>query len=222
MMSRIQEVCVSLRMSAAKTQKGGLKLENKIKNLMIPLLCFIFLTILLTFSQAQEPQKNQSNQPSYQIGPGDILNIFIWKEPDLTQNITVTPDGKISFPLIGEVLAQGKTVTELKEIITKKLENFITAPEVTVIVQNSLSQRIYMLGKVNQPGPFPLQPEMTVLQALSTAGGLAQWADEKNILIIRRHEGKEIQLRFNYKEFISGQNIDQNIILKPNDTIVVP
>ena len=95
-------------------------------------------------------------------------------------------------------------------------------PEVTVIVQESRSRRIYTHGKLRRPGPYLLEPNMTVLQALSTAGGFAEWADEKRILIIRREGGKEVQIRFNYKEYISGNNLEQNILLKPNDTIVVP
>jgi polysaccharide export outer membrane protein len=158
----------------------------------------------------------------YRIGPHDILNIFVWREPDLTQDVTVMADGKISFPLIGDITAQGHTVNELKEKVAAALKKFITAPEVTVIVRESRSQRIYTLGKLNAPGPYPLEPNMTVLQALSTAGGFTEWADTKAILVIRRGKGKEIQHRFNYKEFISGKRVEQNIILKANDTIVVP
>ena len=164
----------------------------------------------------------QPKSPDYRIGPHDILNIFVWREADLTQDVTVMADGKISFPLIGEVMAQGQTVTQLKEIVTGALKKFITAPEVTVIVRESRSQRIYTLGKLNQPGPYPLEPNMTILQALSTAGGFTEWADIKAILVIRREGGKEIQHHFNYKEFISGKRVEQNIVLKANDTIVVP
>jgi polysaccharide export outer membrane protein len=146
----------------------------------------------------------------------------VWKEPDLTQDVTVLPDGKITFPLIGEVQAQGRTVTELKKDITDKLKDYVTAPEVTVVVRQINSRHIYTLGKLTTPGIYPLQPEMTVLQALSTAGGLAEWADEKNIRVIRREGEKEIQYRFNYKDFIAGKDVQQNILLKPNDTIVVP
>jgi polysaccharide export outer membrane protein len=98
----------------------------------------------------------------------------------------------------------------------------VTAPEVTVLVVQTLSQRIYVIGKVTGPGPYPLQPNMTVLQALSAAGGFAEWADEKNVLIVRREGVKEIQIRFNYKTFVAGKDLEQNILLKPNDTIVVP
>jgi polysaccharide biosynthesis/export protein len=160
--------------------------------------------------------------PSYIIGPNDLLNIHVWKEPELTHDLSVTPDGKISFPLIGEIVAQGRTVTELKEIISEKLQDFVTAPEVTVIVKESRSRTVYIIGQVTKPGPYPLAPDMTVVQALSAAGGFAQWADNKNIVIIRREGGKETQIKFNYRDFIGGRNLAQNILLQPGDTIVVP
>jgi polysaccharide biosynthesis/export protein len=169
-------------------------------------------------SQAQAPQES----PSYLIGPNDILSIYVWKEPELTREVTVMPDGRVSFPLAGEIVAQGQTVTQLKKSITQKLEKYVTAPEVTVIVRESKSQVIYIIGKVGRPGPYPLMSGMTILQALSTAGGFTEWADQKNIIIVRRQAGKEIQIPFNYKEFTSGQNLDKNIMLQPGDTIVVP
>jgi polysaccharide export outer membrane protein len=132
------------------------------------------------------------------------------------------PDGKISLPLVGEVVAQGRTVIELKESLTEKLKNYVEVPEVTVIVTQSRSRLIYAIGKLNSPGSFPLEAGMTVLQALSKAGGFSEWADTKNVMIIRREGGKEIQLRFNYKEFTSGEKLEQNILLKPGDTLVVP
>lgn len=180
---------------------------------------FITLLIIIPFKKISAAEKDS---PDYRIGPDDILNIFVWKEPDLTRDITVMSDGRISLPLIGNILAQGKTVAELKEIITEKLKNYIEAPEVTVIVNESRSRRIYTIGNVRTPGPYPLAPNMTVLQALSAAGGFAEWADTKNILIIRREGEKEAQFTFNYKEAIAGKKIEQNITLKPNDTIVVP
>ena len=183
---------------------------------------FLFSFCLINIFPWVVPSIAQQETPDYLIGPNDILNIHVWREPELTRDVTVTPDGRITFPLIGNIMAQGKTVTELKEIITGKLKNFVTAPEVTVIVNESRSMIIYVIGQVNAPGPYPLAPDMTVLQALSTAGGFAEWADTKNIMIVRRQDGKDIQLRFNHKKFISGKNLKQNILLKPNDTIVVP
>lgn len=180
----------------------------------------IMLTIVFLASEgfSQAPVQDSS----YKIGPNDILNIFVWKEADLTRDVTVMPDGKITYPLIGEITAQGMTASELKKVITDKLQSFVTAPEVTVIVKESRSQVVYTIGKLMKPGPYPLAPGMTVMQALSAAGGFAEWADPKNILIIRKEGGKETHLRFNYKEFTSGENLQQNILLKPGDTIVVP
>jgi polysaccharide export outer membrane protein len=181
----------------------------------------LFFTLLIsTFIPSKATFAQQP--PAYRIGPADELNIYVWKEPDLSRDVTVLPDGKITFPLIGELQAQGKTVAELKKMITDKLKDYVTAPEVTVVVKDPLSQRIYVIGKVNQPGPLPLEPGMTVLQALSAAEGLDQWANEKKIRVIRREGGKEVHFRFNYKEYTSGKNLEQNILLKPGDTIVVP
>lgn len=190
---------------------------NKRLPLMAVVITLAMVFLFGGFSLAQTPLP-----PSYVIGANDILSIYVWKEPELSRDIVVTPDGKISFPLIGEIEAQGKTVTELKNLISDKLLAFVTAPEVTVIVKESRSRMVYAIGKVRSPGPYPLFPDMTVIQALSAAGGLAQWADEKNIVIIRKQDGKETQIRFNYKDFTRGRNVEQNIVLQPGDTVLVP
>ncbi len=181
----------------------------------------LFFTALSTIFLSNQTAPAQTNTPHYLIGPNDALNIFVWREEELTRDVTVMSDGRISFPLIGNIMAQGKTVSGLRDTITTELKKFIDAPEVTVIVNES-SSRIYTIGNVNAPGPYPLFANMTVLQALSTAGSFAEWADTKNILIIRRQGGKEVQFHFNYKEFIAGKKVEQNIVLMPNDTIVVP
>ena len=181
--------------------------------------CFFLLVSIIFWSHPSiaEPQSS-----SYLIGPEDVLHIYVWKEQDLTQDVIVLPDGKLTFPLVGEIQAEGRTAMELKDAITQRLQEYVTAPEVTVVVREINSRHIYTLGKLHGPGPYPLVAGMTVIQALSAAGGLAEWADEKNILVIRREGGKEVQHRFNYKQYISGENLKQNILLKPNDTIVVP
>ena len=184
----------------------------------LSLIVLLGLVISAGTAVAQAPVQDSS----YQIGPNDVLTIFVWKETELTRDVTVMPDGKITYPLIGEITAQGQTASELKKAIADKLQNFVTAPEVTVIVRESRSQVIYTIGKVTRPGPYPLAPGMTVMQALSAAGGFAEWADPKNILIVRREGGKETQLRFNFKEYTSGEKLEQNILLKPGDTLVVP
>ena len=181
--------------------------------------CF-FLLAFVIFSNNPSIAEPQSSP--YLIGPDDILHIFVWNEEGLTQDTTVLPDGKLTFPLVGEIQAEGRTVMELKDAITQRLQDYVTAPEVTVVVREIHSRRIYAMGKLTTPGPYPLVAGMTVVQALSIAGGFAEWADEKNILVIRREGEKEIQHKFNYREYISGKNLKQNILLKPNDTIVVP
>jgi polysaccharide biosynthesis/export protein len=190
-------------------------------NQRLPLLVMAMVVAVFFTAQGlcygQEPLP-----PSYRIGPNDLLSIHVWKEPELSRDIVVTPDGKISFPLIGEIEVQGKSVTELKNLISEKLLAFVTAPEVTVIVRESRSRMVYAIGKVRRPGPYPLVADMTVIQALSAAGGLAEWANEKNIMIIRKEGDKETQLRFNYKDFTRGRNVEQNILLQPGDTILVP
>jgi polysaccharide export outer membrane protein len=181
---------------------------------------FLSLLVFLTCQGGQLFAEPVS--PSYQIGPRDQLRIFIWKETELTQDLQVMPDGRITFPLIGEIEAAGKTVTDLKTVISERLKKFVTAPEVTVIVRESNSRMIYTIGRITRPGPYVLGSDTTVLQALALAGGFTEWADEKSIKIVRRENGKEIQLPFNYKEYIGGRNIEQNILLRPSDTVVVP
>ena len=124
--------------------------------------------------------------------------------------------------VIGEVMAKGETVTGLANIIQDKLKDFVSAPEVTVMLRESRSRKIYVIGQINQPGPYPLDPDMTVLQALAASGGFTEWANKKSVLVVRRQDGKENMYRFNYQDFIEGKNLSQNILLQPNDTIVVP
>lgn len=181
---------------------------------------FLVFSMVCLFCEIDSVSAEQ-DQP-YQIGPGDVLNVYVWKEPELTRDITVMSDGRITYPLIGEIITQGLSVTELKDVMLEKLKKFIEAPEITVIVKESRSKRVYTIGKLLKPGPFLLEPDMTVVQALSTAGGFAEWADEKRIVVLRREGGREVQLRFNYREFVDGKNPEQNILLKPGDTIVVP
>jgi len=159
---------------------------------------------------------------SYIIGPMDILEIQVWKEPDFSRQVLVRPDGKITFPLIDDIQASGMTTLGLKALLTERLKGFVDSPEVTVIVIESRSKNFYIVGRVNQPGKYPLSPDMTVLQALSVAGGFGESAHKDNIRVIRRTEGKEEILRFDYDKVISGKKLEQNILLEPNDTIIVP
>jgi len=159
--------------------------------------------------------------PSYVIGADDVLLISVWKEPDLTMTLPVRPDGNISLPLLSDVAAAGLSPTQLAASITEKLRKYVADPRVTVIVTQINSQKVYVTGEVLHTGAIPLLPHMTVLQALADAG-FTQFANTKGIYVLREENGQQQKIRVNYKRLVKGQAIDQNIILKPGDTIVVP
>jgi polysaccharide export outer membrane protein len=183
--------------------------------------------------QAQSPQMQAKNMAGglvgsttanqdYVIAPQDVLNISVWKEPDLTRTIPVRPDGKISMPLLNDVQAAGLTPVQLAGLITAGLKKFVNEPQVTVIVSEINSRRIYVLGEVNHAGTQPLLPNMTVLQAVSSAGGFTIYASVKHIYVLRNENGKPQKYSFNYKDVIAGKHAEQNILVKEGDTIVVP
>ena len=157
----------------------------------------------------------------YIIGADDTLRISVWKEPDMSVMLPVRPDGKISMPLLDDVQAAGMTPMQLGTSIREKLKKYIADPRVTVVVTAMNSQRIYVLGEVVHTGAMPLLPNMTVLQALSSAG-FTQFANLKAVYLLRVQDGKQTKLPFNYKDAIKGRGNQQNITLKPGDTIVVP
>jgi len=163
-----------------------------------------------------------TTDPAYVIGPEDVLDINVWKEPDMTRVVPVRPDGKISLPLINDVQAAGSTPQQLASTVTDKLRKFLTDPQVTVIVTAINSQRVYVVGEVLRAGAFPLIPGMTVLQVLANAGGFTTFANVKKIHVMRVVNGKHTELPFNYREVLKGDRPDQNIKLEPGDTIVVP
>jgi polysaccharide export outer membrane protein len=156
----------------------------------------------------------------YVIGPEDVLHVAVWKEADLTATLPVRPDGKISLPLLNDVQAAGMTPQELGEMLTVKLKKYIADPRVTVVVTTINSKRIYVNGEVLHSGPMPMLPNMTVLQALSTAG-LNQFAKTKGIYVLRTENGKQQKLPVNYRKLLKGE-IGQNYPLQTGDTIVVP
>jgi polysaccharide biosynthesis/export protein len=167
-------------------------------------------------------QKPATQDPSYVIGAQDVLDIDVWKETELTRTVPVRPDGRISLPLLNDVQAAGLTPTQLAAEITANLKKFITNPQVTVIVSQINSQRVYILGEAARPGAYPLLPGMNVLQALSSAGGFTMFANMKKIYVLRQEGGKQEKFPFNYKEVIDGKRPEQNIELKAGDQIVVP
>jgi polysaccharide biosynthesis/export protein len=160
--------------------------------------------------------------PGYLIGTDDVLSIVFWKDKDMSADAQVRPDGRIALPLINEVQAAGLTPEQLREKITEESKKFMEDANVTVVVRQINSRKAFITGEVHKPGPYPLTSATTVLQLISLAGGLREYADSKKIVIMRTVNGKQTSLKFNYKDVVSGKNLTQNIELKPGDTVVVP
>lgn len=163
-----------------------------------------------------------TTDPAYLIGPEDVLDISVWKEPDVSRVVPVRPDGRISLPLINDVQAAGLSPQQLAGAVSDKLKKYLNEPQVTVIVTTINSQRVFVVGEVLRAGAFPMLPGMTVLQALSSAGGFTTFADVKKIHVVRLRNGKQVEIPFNYRDVLKGDNSEQNIKLEPGDTIVVP
>jgi polysaccharide export outer membrane protein len=161
-------------------------------------------------------------QTDYVLQAGDLVNVSVWREPDLDRTLLIRPDGGISFPLAGDITAAGKTVDQLTSDIVAKLTQYIPSPVVTVSLQENLGNRIYVAGRVARPGVYLVNQDVTVVQALAMAGGVTPFADLKDIKILRREGGLERAIPFNYKQVERGQRLEQNIVLKPGDTVLVP
>ena len=172
-------------------------------------------------SRPAEGMQDATTPPDYVIGADDMLRISVWKEPDLSETLPVRPDGKISMPLLNDIPAAGLTPLQLKDSITEKLKKYIADPRVTVVVTAMNSRRVFVTGEVVHSGPMALLPHMTMLQALSQAG-FSQFANLKAIYLLRTENGRQVKLPFNYKEVVKGNHQEQNIQLKPGDTLVVP
>jgi polysaccharide biosynthesis/export protein len=173
--------------------------------------------------QLEGPAKGTKVDATYIIGNDDVLSIYVWKEPDLSKDVTVRTDGRISLPLVGELQATGRTPPELELDIAARLKSYITDPEVTVIVKEIKSKNFNILGQVNKPGSFPLTSGMTIIDAIATAGGFRDFAKRKSIYVLRENSvGGHSRIPFNYEKFIKGKSPSQNIQLMPHDTIVVP
>jgi len=170
-----------------------------------------------------EASKMAAIDPStYRVGAEDVLEIAVWHEDALKKEALVRPDGALSYPLIGDVQAAGRTVLEIRDEITKRLEKIIPDAVVSVTVLKIGSQRVYVLGKVNKPGEFQIGRYVDVLQALTMAGGLTSYADANDIRIMRREGERQVVLPFEYERVIRGQKIEQNVLLRPGDVVVVP
>jgi polysaccharide export outer membrane protein len=170
--------------------------------------------------RAAKPTKTQASAPAgYEIGPGDVLQIIVWKDPDLTREVTVRLDGMITVPLLGDLRAAGHAPSQLAKSIATGLERYVEAPRVAVAVSQATSARFYVVGQVTKSGEFPLSGGTTVLHGLALAGGFREFAKLDDIIVIRR-DGTVIAV--NYKRITEGKDVRQNIMLGPGDTVVVP
>ena len=167
-----------------------------------------------TLAKHQDSEETSATAvDSYIIGPGDVLSVDVWKEPELSKRVSVRLDGNISLPLIRDIKIAGLTPEQVQSLLTEKYKNYVTAPEVSVTVLESRSKKIYLVGKVNGPGEYVLEKNMTILQAISRAGGLGQWADSSDIHLIRKIKGTEKTYRVDYDAIVSGEDLSQNILL---------
>lgn len=185
---------------------------------------FIYLASLLAFpvfSDTGNPPSQGQMPHDYRIVPGDVLEISVWREDGLNNKVLVRADGGISYPLIGSATAGGLTVDQLRGELKNRLAEFLTDPEVSVAVVNS-NQRVYVVGKVNKPGDFPMSSRITVMQALALAGGLSPFADRDDIGVLRRDGSGTIRLPFDYDSVEDGEDLQQNILLENGDVVVVP
>ena len=187
----------------------------------------VSLTILISIVVPFYPGEGQQPQPSgqeglYQMGPEDLIQVLIWKNEALTKTVSVRPDGWISLPLVGDIKAAGLTPMQLKATIVEKMKEFVADPNVTVIVEDIRTFKVFMVGEVVRSGAYAMKSNTTVMQALAMAGGLTQFASRTRIMILRRENGKEVGIRFNYNEVASGSDVSKNLQLRPGDTIIVP
>jgi polysaccharide export outer membrane protein len=158
----------------------------------------------------------------YVIGAEDVLGVVYWRDKDMTNDVAVRPDGKISLPLLNDVQAAGMTPAQLRDRLVDASKQYFEDPSITVVVKQMNSRKVFITGEVNKPGPFPLVGPTTVLQLISIAGGLREYAESKKILIVRNENGRQTSYLFNYKDVVSRKNLRQNIELKPGDTVIVP
>lgn len=180
------------------------------------------LTILFAGPLALAAETDNSVMGSYPIQPGDQLAVSVWKEDEMSQQVTVRPDGFITIPLVGEIRAAGDTIETLRQQITERLNKFIPDPVVTVSVLNLSGNTVYVLGHVNRPGVFPMVRNIDVMQALSMAGGTSTYAALNKIKVLRRENGKLTAIPFEYGDVEKGKHLEQNILLKAGDVVVVP
>lgn len=210
-------------MSNKTMSQWGVSFTNILPRFVSTLAALLTMLSTACATDTDNPPVLARTPPSvYKIGPEDVLEISVWKEPDLTREVLVRPDGQISFPLAGDVKAAGQSPEDVQQEITRRLQRYIPDPVVTVTVVTVGGNKVYVIGQVNNPGAYVIGRYVDVLQALTMAGGLTAFASENNIRVLRREGGREIVFPFEYAEVKKGKNLEQNVILKGGDTVVVP
>ena len=185
-------------------------------------LFYAVLTGFLLIPTLASAQETAPRPEDYKVLPGDVLQISVWKEPELQLQVLVRPDAAFSFPLAGEVSVSGRSVAELQQEITQRLSRFISNPVGPVSVTEILGNKVYVIGQVNKPGDFVVNPRVDVMQALSMAGGVTPFADTNDIRILRRVGDRQLALPFEYNSVLKGRSLEQNVILHAGDIVVVP
>jgi polysaccharide export outer membrane protein len=196
------------------------------KHMIVAILTLVTLLSGLSYAAETKSGERAASVPqkaAYKISPGDILSIVTWKEADFTiEKVLVRIDGKISFPLLNDVQAAGLTPLMLKDIIENGLKNYISNPVVTVTIVDPQSQKFYILGEVKNTSEYPIVKNLTVMQAFAIAGGFTEWAEKDEIVLVRYEDGKRKVYRIDYKAMAKGKNLEQDLFLKADDTIIVP
>ena len=194
------------------------------RKVFFPFLIFLLLVVNMPagISYAIEDTDHVVQGSQFHLGPEDVLEISVWKDEALTKQVVVRPDGKISFPLIGDILVTGLTVEQLQQEISKKIAVYVPDAPVTVLLQTINSAKVYVVGKVNRPGVYVMGTTLRIMQVLAMAGGMTTFAEEGDILIIREENGKQRFIEFDYGRVAGGKELERNIRLKPGDTVVVP
>ena len=197
-------------------------MKKLFQNLTVSILFFAAITFPAIAAQAAENEPAGGEAQSYIIGSGDVLEVMTWKEQDLTREVVVRLDGNITFPLLDDIQAAGRTPLQLKEDIQNRLDEFVEAPFVTITVRQSESQKFYILGEVVQTGEYSIAKNLTVLQAFALAGGFTEWASKREILLFREENGTQKTIRINYRDLVNKGDFTSNVRIQANDTIIVP
>ena len=197
--------------------------KNILTSIIIPTLISLMLMVPVYADDKENPEQPLvTTSEDYIIKPGDILEIVTWKEPDFTKDVIVRNDGKFSFPLLDDIRAENMTTIQVKRILEKGLKEYLDTPVVTVILKSPQSQKYYILGEIQKTGEYQIGKRLTVLQAFALAGGFTEWASKNEIILLRVEQGKQKIIRINYKNIIKGKDLDNNVLVEPDDTIIVP